>query len=452
MKFAGGYNILLEGRPPVELTGHSAPEVLYLPLFASGLDFSALRVGNGDSVTQGQILAEDPINYFVPLLAPMNGTVNLNVAERHITLENLSGTTDTPSDEPVKKTNPQDRLPALLRFGVWSFMAKVANGRIPDPETKPEALIIPITRSEPFFPSPEIFLKDNIDRFIEGLKLIHKTLCGVDAHVEVKTHVVFPADMSNRASKLRQTIRERADWVELIEVPNKYPNENPALIAHLLGINPGSAWTLEAQAVLGAEQALNHGRPYITRVVSIGGPAAKRPTHARVPNGYPLSLLLDQDDAREKIRLIDGGVLTGRAIEAEQRGLDAACVALTILQENTKREVLAYAKAGFDKQSYSHSFASILKPFFRERINTAMRGESRPCVFCGHCEDICPAGLIPHVIYRYLSNEREEDAYHVGFDQCIECGLCSYVCLSKIEHLKIFLEEKKKSGTVSVDG
>ena len=150
--------------------------------------------------------------------------------------------------------------------------------------------------------------------------------------------------------------------------------------------------------------------------------------------------------------MIDGGTLTGKAIGGGQKGFDAECVALNVLQENTEREVLAFVQAGFSKQSYSKAFASVFKPLFKENLNTALRGEARPCVFCGYCEDVCPAGIIPHLIYRYLDNERPEDAYRVGLDQCVDCGLCSYVCLSKINHLDLFLAEKSKYETESVEG
>jgi len=452
MKFVGGYNILLEGKPSGEITGHTALDVLHLPLFSGSLDFSALQVENGDSVKQGQILAEDPVNYFVPLLAPMNGTVNLDAVERHVTLENISSTPDGQANDSNAKIVPEDRLQTLLRLGVWSFMAKVNSGRIPDPGTEPEALIIPVTRFEPFFPSPDVFLKDNIDRFVDGLGLIHQALSDVEAHIEVKTSIILPEDMSEIGSQLRQALKEKADWAKLIEVPDNYPNENPALIAQLLEINPDSTWTIDAQAVLGAEQALNHGRPYVTRVVSVGGPAVAHPGHFRLPVGYPLSPLMEQVDAYDELRIIDGGVLTGRSIDEAQKGLGAQCVALTVLEEITKREVLPFAHAGFEKHGYTRTFASLLKPLFRERYTTALRGEVRPCIFCGACEDVCPAGLIPHVIYRYLDNDREEDALRVGLDQCVECGLCSYVCPSKIEHLNAFQEEKGKSATESVDG
>ncbi len=441
MKFVGGYNLLLEGKPAGEVARYAEPDVLHLPLFSRGLDFSALRVEHGEAVKLGQVLAGDPVNYFAPLLAPSNGVVNLEAVEGHITLENLSGS----PDDGAEKIENEDRRQTLLRLGVWSFMTKLSDGSLPDPETAPAGLLIATSRYEPFFPSPDVFLTDHLDRFADGLQQLHKVLA------DTAVHLIFPQAVSELGSGLRRIVSENSSWLKSFEVPESYPHDNPALAAQKLGLNPETVWTLEAQAVLGAEQALNHGRAYVTRVVTVGGPAAGQPGHHRLPIGYPLSSLVRQGAEQQELRIIDGGVLTGRAQDATQKGLDAQCVALTLLQENSEREVLAFAQAGLNKHSYSRTFASVFQPLFREKYTTAMRGEARPCLFCGACEEVCPAGLIPHVIYRYLKNDRPEDALRVGLNQCVECGLCSYVCLSKIEHLQTFREEKKKIATEGED-
>jgi len=437
-KFVGGYNISIEGKPSSVITGHEKPEVLHLPLSSRSFDFDAMRVENGESVKRGQILAGDPVNFFVPLLAPMDGTVNLDAVERHISLENLSGSVDGSPDDEFEILDEENKRQLLLRLGVWSFMAKLDDGKVPDPETAPDALIVSPERFEPFFPSPDVFMSEHLDRFAEGLEQLHKVLD------DTEVHLVLPENMSEIGNTLQRALNQSEAWFKRFEVPDLYPSENPALAAQMLGLNPDTTWTIDAQAVLAAEQALKHGRPYVTRIISVGGPEAANPSHFRVPIGYPLAALIGNSDPSVELRLIDGGVLTGRALETTQIGLDAQCVALTILRENTEREVLAFAQAGFGKQSFSRSFASALQPLFNEKFTTALRGEARPCVFCGYCEDACPAGLIPHVIYRYLDNDRIEDALRVGLSQCVECGLCSYVCLSKIEHLKLFREEKKK--------
>ena len=436
MKFVGGYDLPLEGKPSDDVTVNSAPEVLYLPLFSRSFDYTALQVENGDSVTQGQILATDPVNFFAPLLAPMGGTVNLDSTERHITLENLASATEEPAG--IEEVTPDNKRQMMMRLGVWSLIKRVDTGRIPDPETDPEAMIVTIAQAEPFFPSPEALLSGKIDQFRGGLE----ELCRV--FDEVTIHLVIPDDRTDIAARLREASKENGNRVTLVEVESKYPSENPTLVARTLGLDLDSAWTLDTQAVLAIDQALTHGIPHVTRIVTVSGPIINNPAHFQVPLGYPLSELVAATGGSSDVRMIDGGALTGRTVETSQLGLDTECVSLTCLEENTEREVLAFAQIGLDKQSYSKTFASVFKPLFKEKYTTALRGEARPCISCGYCEDVCPAELMPHLIYRYLSKDRLEDACRVGLENCVECGLCAYVCLSKIEHLKIFREERRK--------
>ena len=436
MKFVGGYDIPLVGKPSAETAKLPDPEVLYLPLFSRSFDFTALQVENGDSVTEGQILATDPENYFVPLLAPMNGTVNLDAVENHITLEGLSAT--APGSSAAEQAEAGNDSQKLLRLGVWSFLTELGRGMTPDPSAMPKDLIIAPARQEPFYPDPEVFLAGKMESFHTGLRQLHLLF---DA---VTIHIVLPRASSGLKAQLAATDKEHTDRIHLIDVEDRYPSEHPVLVARMLGLDLDTTWTIEPQAVAAVDQALNHKRAHLTRSVAVGGPVIDKPGHFQVPIGYPLSTLVVSTAADITLRVLDGGVLTGRIIGPEQKGLDMESVALTCLEENTKREVLAFAQAGLDKHSYTSTFASVFRPLFREKYTTALRGEARPCISCGYCEDVCPAELMPHLIYRYLSKDRLEDACRVGLEKCVECGLCSFVCLSKIEHLKVFREERRK--------
>ena len=106
---------------------------------------------------------------------------------------------------------------------------------------------------------------------------------------------------------------------------------------------------------------------------------------------------------------------------------------LTVLAEHTERELLGFMRPGFTRRSYSPTFMSALRPAFSERLNTALHGERRPCVSCGFCEEVCPAGIMPHLIHKYLYQDALEEAEQAGADLCVGCGLCSFVCPSKIE-------------------
>ena len=62
-----------------------------------------------------------------------------------------------------------------------------------------------------------------------------------------------------------------------------------------------------------------------------------------------------------------------------------------------------------------------------------MRGSPRNFVMNGIYEDVCPVDLLPmHLAKSILADDIEESEKH-GILDCAECGLCTFVCPSKIE-------------------
>jgi Na+-transporting NADH:ubiquinone oxidoreductase subunit A len=201
-------------------------------------------------------------------------------------------------------------------------------------------------------------------------------------------------------------------------------------------------WGLGVAGVLAAERAVAASRPSVTNVISVAGPAAGEPGHVEAPVGYPLKAIVERYAAAGRCRVVNGGVLTGRTLEPEQAGLDLECEGLTLIPEHEEREFFSFARPGWSRASYSRCFLSSLRPAFAERLNTALRGERRACVSCGFCEEVCPAGIMPSLIHKYLYQEDIEEAERVRLDLCIECGLCSFVCPCKIELREQFVDAK----------
>jgi Na+-translocating ferredoxin:NAD+ oxidoreductase RnfC subunit len=51
---------------------------------------------------------------------------------------------------------------------------------------------------------------------------------------------------------------------------------------------------------------------------------------------------------------------------------------------------------------------------------------------------------MPYLIHKYLYKDLLEEVERARVDLCIECGLCSFVCPSKIELLKQFVNAKER--------
>ena len=67
-----------------------------------------------------------------------------------------------------------------------------------------------------------------------------------------------------------------------------------------------------------------------------------------------------------------------------------------------------------------------------DRSNAAYTSEY-PCINCGDCVRACPANIQINLLVRFLeAGQYEAAAESYDLLSCIDCGLCSFVCVSKI--------------------
>lgn len=96
-------------------------------------------------------------------------------------------------------------------------------------------------------------------------------------------------------------------------------------------------------------------------------------------------------------------------------------------------EILIFPK---NKTKKAPLLKKIIQKFFPDSFsnyydsNTTRMGTS--CQKCLHCVTICPAKLNPFLLYAMAEKDSLKDAVFLNVYSCMECGLCSHVCPSKI--------------------
>jgi Na(+)-translocating NADH:ubiquinone oxidoreductase A subunit len=444
VRFRGGYNVLLKGRPDSAIKVMPEPKVLYLPLRSERFTFSDIQVEDGQKVNGGDILAKDPENYAVPMLAPRSGTVRLKAVENHIVIEDVAQLEEHADIVEEEMLHIEKEMGAsgtkrykLLSLGAWQFFYDAFTGRLPDPLGTPQAIIVSTLSLEPFLARGDVQLHRRLLNFTRGLEQLQSLL------EYQPIYLAMPNITSEFANLIRNQIRGYA-WVKMLEIPLKYPYDDFRLLARRLDLKSGNGpvWAVRTEGVLAADRALTQTKPCTVKIMSIGGTGVHTPTHLKVVPGYPIQAIRDSHVFEPDSRVLNGGILTGSVLPEDTLGLDVECRGLTVLLEQRQREFLGFIRPGWDRDSFSNSFLSSLRKDFRERLTTGLRGEGRPCVACNYCEEVCPAGIMPYLIHKYLYADLIEEAEQARIDLCVECGLCSYVCPSKIDLRTQFVEAK----------
>lgn len=430
------------GRPDKSIRPMPDPKELYLSLKSRRFEFSDVRVKDGQKVAEGDILAKDPDNYAVPLLAPRGGTVVCPEDADKMVLKDLAPRADTTQAEQEEPPHIARQMGAagikrfqLLTRGAWRLFYDAYTGRLPDPLGSPQAVIVSTMTLEPFLARGDVQLRGKLLNFTRGLEHLQSLL------EYQPMYMVMPDIESDFAREVEDQIRGYA-WVKKVEVPLKYPYDNLNILARHLGLKKeaGEIWGLGVEGVIAVDRALTADKPCLSRIISVGGPPVKEPTHLEVLSGYPIRDIVKRF-AKGDIRVLDGGMLTGSPIEvAKDAGLDVESRGVTILEEVHDREFLGFMRPGGDRKSYSNAFLSVLRGKFREPLNTQVRGEVRPCIACNFCAEMCPAGILPYLIHKYLYADQIEEAEQARIDLCVRCGLCSFVCPSKLELMTEFAD------------
>ncbi|WP_346014595.1 electron transport complex subunit RsxC [Thiocystis violacea] len=154
-------------------------------------------------------------------------------------------------------------------------------------------------------------------------------------------------------------------------------------------------------------ELLPNSQGLIERVVTVSGPAVKRPGNFMVPIGTPIRFLLDQVGVDGELgQVILGGPMMGMAVAS-----------LDVPVTKSVSGVVA----------------------LRPEPEDAVRRQVYPCIKCGECLSACPISLNPSMLGE-LAAAREYATMEESFqlDQCFECGCCAYVCPSNIPLTQYF--------------
>ena len=102
-------------------------------------------------------------------------------------------------------------------------------------------------------------------------------------------------------------------------------------------------------------------------------------------------------------------------------------------KEELGKVVVGGALGGIPQFSDDSAISYNAKAILFLNTKDATKATESPCIRCAKCLRACPEGLNPIKLMELWERGEKEEFLKFGGNKCIECGLCSYVCPSKIE-------------------
>jgi Na+-transporting NADH:ubiquinone oxidoreductase subunit A len=314
-----------------------------------------------------------------------------------------------------------------INSGLWLGFENLLTNSVINPFIKPERLFVSTFNTEPFLRNLYINYKSG------DLKKV------LDAFFKVfkKIPVTFITDNSNKEFNhdLKNLEKNKSYNIDIFVQKNKYPSHHPAILLYkkiypFKSVENSNKYWWTNFLSLKEFTNITTNKPILKTIVSLGG--TTEGSHFEVPLYTPVSQIITSLNENEKI--IRGGLLTGsELISHENHSINPGDQGFNIIKIPSTRKFIPFLNPEFHGDSYSPLVASWYLPHKKRDLHCGLRGEPRFCISCNYCEEVCPVGLDPQLLWKLTKENLIDEALKFGLKRCTGCGLCSYVCPSKID-------------------
>ncbi|HEC30198.1 MAG TPA: electron transport complex subunit RsxC [Gammaproteobacteria bacterium] len=434
-----GHKKMSTGQP---IGKYFIPERLILPLQQNIGEPSEPIVSEGEYVLKGQLIARANGYISAPLHAPTSGTVS-EITEQLIPHPSgLAATCIIIKSDGLDKwvqlsphASYENMDPSALRnrirdagivgLGGAGFPSFIKLN--PGSRTSIDELVINAAECEPYITCDDMLMREHADEIIQGTLIMQHALHARQCLIGVE-------DDKPEALKVMSDAVKRLGHgqIKILAIPTLYPTGGEKQIIKVLTGKeaPSQGLPLDTGTVChnvgtaaAVYQAVIHGRPLVSRIITLTGQGIKTPGNHEVLIGTPVNEFIEHNGGyHNRIgKLIMGGPMMGISLASD---LVPVIKTTNCLLGQTQQEATDN--------------------------NTVM-----PCIRCGACMDACPVNLLPQQLYWYAFARDMDKIQDYNLFDCIECGCCCYVCPSNIPLVQYYRfakteiwaqeREKKKS-------
>ena len=431
IRITKGLNLPISGDPVQEV--QNGPPVRTVALL--GDDYVGMKptmqVEVGDSVKVGQLLFTDKKNAGVRYTSPGCGTViAINRGQKRVfqsLVIELAGDAEEEfsaySENDIEGLTRDQVVENLLQSGLWTVLRTRPYSKVPAPESTPHSIFVNAMDTNPLAARPDLILAEAEADFRRGLTVISK-LTGGRLFLSKAPGITIPGENLPCCS------------------PVEFRGPHPAGLVgtHIHKLDPVSTtktvWHLNYQDVIAVGRLFLSGKLPLERVVSLAGPAIKKPRLIRTRIGANIEDLVKDELVEGESRVISGSALHGRTAVEPFDYLGRFHLQITALQEGRQREFMGWQSPGFNKFSVKNVFASALDRAKKFAFTTSTEGSTRAMVPIGMYEQVLPLDTEPTFLLRALIVGDTDQSQALG---CLELdeedlALCTFVCPGKYDY------------------
>lgn len=381
----------------------------------------ALSVKKGDPVKKGQRIAEPGGFVSVPLHSPTSGTVGdvveiigvAGAAEQAVEIiadgndEWGSGLDPIPNWENTDREILKKRIldGGIVGMGGAAFPTHVKLS--PPPEKNIDTLIINGAECEPYLTADHRLMLEKGEAVMIGASIAAKIL---------KVNRIFIGIEENKPDAIQKLAGLAAKYkINVVPLRVRYPQgAEKQLIYALTGrkvlegglpmdvgcvvMNIGTAAAVHNAVVL--------GEPLIERITTVTGSPVVDPANFLFRIGTPISKALE----------LCGGVTTAPA-----------------------KVIMGGPMMGFAQSNIDVPIAKNSSGVLLMAPEEVEQFTSNPCIRCGRCVASCPMNLLVPQLSVMVESEKFDMAEDNYVMDCMECGICAYVCPAKrplVQHFR----------------
>lgn len=408
----------------------------------------------GDEVSRGQELFFDKNNSNIKFVSTENGIVSDIVYGERKKLERIEIAIKENEkaiefikikDEELESIKEEIIVKNLINSGLFKYIVS-----FPDFEELKEKnennkiiknLYLSILDNQPLLEKDINYIlekENNLKLFIKGVRIAQRIS---------ENTVIFYNENNEKTKKIIEEIKEATKNIKFKIIENIYPSGNFKL--QFLYDNNKSLKNKKTECnsinydkLIEIGYLFEYGNLNNYKYYSISGNGVNKQLYIKAPIGININEILNKVEEKKNSSIILGGIFTGEKIEKKDF-LPNESVNIQIIKKEENKTPFSFIRLQnkylTKTKAWTNNFIEKEKQY---EIIDDQNGETRNCIQCNYCNEICPVKIFPSLLAKSSIIKDIEKMENLNIYNCIECELCTFICPSKIEICKLIKNGK----------